>query len=302
MTDKFQRISDIWNWLPAFRAVAETEHLPTASERVHVSTSALSRSVKRLEEYLGHSLFDRQGRTMQLNERGERLLRAVRRSMRRVDEAVAANLDDTFRGRLRWTSTWSLSGVTVEALGSFVERYSEVTPQMLSLEPDQVPEDLLQGRLDLAIVSSPIDREGLETRLLGDVPHSIYCGRRHPLFGKEGVGLDQIEGRRFAAPPPLPDGQYLDGWPPDRPREVVMQFAQMSVGFRVCRDQKLLAVLPDLVAQDEEGVWWLESVPGDHRAYGVYREPFNRPSPAAELAGEIEKRVRARPQGPNVNR
>ena len=34
--DRFRAIAQIWNWLPGFRAVAETEHLPSAAERLHV--------------------------------------------------------------------------------------------------------------------------------------------------------------------------------------------------------------------------------------------------------------------------
>ena len=56
-----QRVSQVWNWLPAFRAVAESEHLPTASKEANLSASALSRAVKLLEDDLGVSLFVREG-------------------------------------------------------------------------------------------------------------------------------------------------------------------------------------------------------------------------------------------------
>ena len=45
-----ERVSRIWNWLPVFRAVAETEHLPTASELLYVTPSALSRTIRLLEK------------------------------------------------------------------------------------------------------------------------------------------------------------------------------------------------------------------------------------------------------------
>ena len=40
--DPLLRIQRLWNWLPAFRAVAETEHLPTAAQRIGVSASAFN--------------------------------------------------------------------------------------------------------------------------------------------------------------------------------------------------------------------------------------------------------------------
>src|SRR5260370_5106989 len=66
------KLFTVWNWLPAFYVVAQTEHLPTASRRLHVSVSALSRTIKLLESTLGYSLFRRAGRNMVLNERGLR--------------------------------------------------------------------------------------------------------------------------------------------------------------------------------------------------------------------------------------
>ena len=45
MADPLLRLVELWPYLPAFRAVAETEHLPSAAERLHVrqATKGVSR-------------------------------------------------------------------------------------------------------------------------------------------------------------------------------------------------------------------------------------------------------------------
>ncbi len=53
-----------------FWAVAKEGHLTRAAARLHVSQSALSAQIKLLEEQLGHALFTRSGRTLQLTEAG----------------------------------------------------------------------------------------------------------------------------------------------------------------------------------------------------------------------------------------
>lgn len=53
-----------------FWAVAREGNLTRAATLLHVSQSALSTQIKRLEEQLGHALFDRVGRTLQLTEAG----------------------------------------------------------------------------------------------------------------------------------------------------------------------------------------------------------------------------------------
>ena len=71
----------IWNWLPAFRAVAESQHLPTASKILNVTPGALSRSIRQLEDAVGHELFSRVGRNLVLNTDGARLLVAISESV-----------------------------------------------------------------------------------------------------------------------------------------------------------------------------------------------------------------------------
>ena len=80
--ERVRRLARFWNWLPAFRVTAETAHLPTASEALHISPSALSRTIRLLEEDVGQPLFDRVGRNIALNAAGQRLLAAVRDAMR----------------------------------------------------------------------------------------------------------------------------------------------------------------------------------------------------------------------------
>jgi len=57
-----------------FWAVAKEGHLTRAAARLHVSQSALSAQIKLLEEQLGHPLFTRSGRTLQLTEAGRMAL------------------------------------------------------------------------------------------------------------------------------------------------------------------------------------------------------------------------------------
>ncbi|MHC4078781.1 MAG: helix-turn-helix domain-containing protein, partial [Planctomycetota bacterium] len=68
--DRLRRLAQLWNWLPAFRAVGETQHLPTASRALSVTAPALSRAVRLLERDVGQPLFRRIGRRIELNEAG----------------------------------------------------------------------------------------------------------------------------------------------------------------------------------------------------------------------------------------
>lgn len=56
--------------LKYFLDVAQTEHMTRSAKRLNIAQPALSRSVSRLEHELGVSLFDREGRGLQLTDEG----------------------------------------------------------------------------------------------------------------------------------------------------------------------------------------------------------------------------------------
>jgi DNA-binding transcriptional LysR family regulator len=85
-----KQVAAFWNYLPAFVAVAETEHLRLAAQQLRVSPSSLSRMIGLLEHHLGYTVFTRTGRRMTLNAAGHRLRSVVRQSMLLVDDAVSA--------------------------------------------------------------------------------------------------------------------------------------------------------------------------------------------------------------------
>ena len=88
--ERLARLYQLWSWLPHFRAIGETEHLPTVSKALGLSPSALSRALKQLEAAVGRTLFIRDGRTIRLNQDGEVLLRAVRLGLRGIDDAMTS--------------------------------------------------------------------------------------------------------------------------------------------------------------------------------------------------------------------
>ncbi len=293
MSERFRNVANIWSWLPAFRAVAETEHLPTASEMMNVTPPALSRTIKNLEDVLGYTLFDREGRTMKLNENGQRLLGAVRESMRRVDDAMEANRTGELTGVLRWTSNWSLSGLVLSGLKNLVTQHPKVLPRMLPLE-EGFPQALLRGDLDIAIITGTVNLNGINATEIGPVPHSVYCGKGHPLYKKKDVKLDDVAGQAFAAPVQTLQGMYEDGWPSAAPRKVEMEFSQMSVGFRACRDHGLLAVLPDDVGRDEKGLKRLVGLDASPTAYALHRTSIRDDGPVELFVKELQRALKKR--------
>jgi DNA-binding transcriptional LysR family regulator len=75
--------------IETFVTIAETRNVSRAAERLHVAQPALSRKLRSLEDELGHALFVRTPRGMELSPAGARFLEHARRIL----EAVSAAKD-----------------------------------------------------------------------------------------------------------------------------------------------------------------------------------------------------------------
>src|SRR5690606_28225709 len=75
--------------IEAFLVLEETKRFAVAAERCHVSASAFSQMITRLENIVGARLFDRDTRNVSLTAEGEAFLAGARR--------IAAEMEETLR-------------------------------------------------------------------------------------------------------------------------------------------------------------------------------------------------------------
>lgn len=221
------RLGALWSWLPAFRAVAETEHLPTAAAAMHVSASALSRSVALLEEAVGHPLFTRLGRRIQLNPAGLTLLAAVRDAMRRVDDGLGGE-PAAGQNRLRVAGHpgWlALLLVPLLAELPFVLDHVE-------LAPTGIRSALLSGTIDLALAETIPPHDDILVERMGSVARAVCTSPRGESPDAFAVSTD-----------------VLDGWPADLPRSITLRSPRLEVAIEACRAGAVRCVLPVAIAR-----------------------------------------------------
>jgi len=246
--ERLRRVASLWSWLPAFRAVAETQHLPTASSQLFVSASALSRTIRLLEDDLGRRLFLRNGRRIELNEAGQRFLVAVRNAMRMVHEGLLAIEGAELSGPV-YVSTVGLmtSSYLLPALQRLHADHPDLVPHVIDQGSRDVGGLLLRGEIDVALVTQPITHAQIDKLHLGSAPSGIYCGLAHPLHGVESITQEQVIEHPFVVLEPDDRGFTLESWPASVERRVGMVVSQLWTGVDVCTRGQLLTVLPDVV-------------------------------------------------------
>ena len=243
--DRVVRLYQLWSWLPHFRAVAETEHLPTASEAFGVSTSALSRALKQLEEAVGQELFVRDRGSIRLNEHGEMLLRAVRYAMRSIDDAVVALIANEVPLTLRVAAPGPYQAVLVlPAVAAAKKENDKLRFKLSSVSPGEIVSSLCQGVVDVVIHEGAIEHGELVSVVLATVDNVVFAAPDHPIASVENVDVEELCRHPFAGPPRSPAGFCEDGWPAGTDRILGLTVSVMQMGIDASRSGEYLTVLP----------------------------------------------------------
>lgn len=195
--------------LRSFVAIAETGSFTAAARRVHRTQSAVSMQIRRLEDALGRSLFEREGRSVALTPHGEVLLDHARKILRVHQEALAAFDTDAIQGEVTvgspddYASTF-LPGI----LARFGQTHPHVRVEVVVQDSSILVEHLASGRVQLAIVTEGhgesggvvVHREPLvwvtsarhDAHLQDPLPLAIFCQsccfRRHAMAALARVG------------------------------------------------------------------------------------------------------------------
>src|ERR1700678_651022 len=154
--------------LTAFIAVADHRSFRVAASRLGVTPSALSHSMRQLEERLGIRLLHRTTRSVSLTDAGVRLLERLRPAIDQIAEALEdLNHERTWPfGRLRiYVIHMAAASVIAPVWGRFLATYPDV---QLELQVSEEPIDIVAKGFDAGI--GPRDRAAADmiaVRVLG---------------------------------------------------------------------------------------------------------------------------------------
>jgi DNA-binding transcriptional LysR family regulator len=187
--------------LEHFVTVADEMHFTRAAERLFISQSGLSASIRALEKELAADLFIRNTRRMELTDAGRALLEESRRTLASAAaarDAVAA-VRGLHRGTLRVGTEQCLGVVDVAAeLARFHDAHPGVELSVQQAGSAHLVEEVRLGRLDIAFVAEPAEPpDDVSFLRLASEPMMLICHPEHPLAGREQI--EWTTDRGFAA-------------------------------------------------------------------------------------------------------
>lgn len=169
--------------LKAFVSLAHTGSFTRTGRELHLSQSAISHSIKALEEDVRCRLLDRVGKSVVLTQAGEQLLAHAQKIMTEMELARERlnELGKWGHGRLRiGASTTACQYILPGVLREFKESFPQCVIQIEPGDTQSAIELLRNNRIDLAVALEPRDQAQLEFRLLFTDELQFLVSPLHP--------------------------------------------------------------------------------------------------------------------------
>jgi LysR family hydrogen peroxide-inducible transcriptional activator len=265
-------------------ALADEGHFGRAAVRCHVSQPTLSAQVRKLEEYLGVPLVERQPRRITLTEAGTRVVERARRVLLEADAIVELARSD------RDPLAGSLKVALIPTVGPYLlphvaRRLRRDLPRLKLMLYEYQTEPLLEklraGEIDVGILALPVPQDGLDACVLYEEPFTVAVPAGHPLAARDRLKLEDLRGETLLL---LEDGHCLR----DQALEVCSR-------VRVHEDQDYRATSLETLRQMVAAGHGLTLLPrlaaGSHgsTARGLKIKPFAKPAPARTIGAVWRK-------------
>lgn len=186
--------------LKYFLAVAEHEHFGKAANQCFVSQPTLSGQIKKLEDELGVSLFERTNRRVMLTEAGKNIAKVAKRILEEVEtiNVIAEESHDPESGKFR--------------LGAFPTLATYIFPHLVPKVKTEMPnlrlilfeektarllEQLIAGELDAALLALPVNSDFLVSEALFKDEFFLAVPNDHKLAKQPYVSQKTLEKQKL---------------------------------------------------------------------------------------------------------
>ena len=188
--------------LTYFMAVAETGSFSRAAERCNIAQPSLSQQIQKLEQELGEPLFDRLTRRVVLTDAGRNLLPRATSILDELQDIKHSmnQVADSSRGLL---TVGFIPTIAPFVLPRVIKRFSHEYPNArLSVHEDlteSLVHELIDGKLDVGITSTPIHNKLVRTQELLTEPLLVASSKKHDIITRATIRVKELDDFPFIA-------------------------------------------------------------------------------------------------------
>ena len=178
--------------LQYFVTTVHTGSITKAAEVLYISQPALSRTLRRLEEELGFSLFERRHAGIRLTPGGEVIYQVAEQILGTIEEMVrhgkqrAGLADDAI------SIACAFEEFDNQLIYQFQQRYSSIRTIFQVLPPKEAKKQLLSGEADFAILPRTDLPDTLNWTPLLREEMLLSTSKRHPLHGRTEIPAEEL--------------------------------------------------------------------------------------------------------------
>jgi LysR family transcriptional regulator, hydrogen peroxide-inducible genes activator len=171
-------------------------HFALAAEHCHVTQPTLSMQVHKLEQELGIKLFDRSKQPVIPTEAGKEIIAQAKKVLAEVSviDDIVQSKKGVLKGQLKVGIIPTLAPYLLPLfVKSFATRYPSVKLVVNEMTTDFLMERLKEGKVDAAILVTPLQEAGFREYVLFYEEMLLYVSKKNALFNKQYVLSKDID-------------------------------------------------------------------------------------------------------------
>lgn len=187
--------------LQVFLTVATEKSFSRAASKLLRTQPAISLAIQRLEAELGEKLIDRSGKDLILTDAGRSVLEYARRfqSLQQELDNSIAELRDNSAGRLAIGANESTTLYLLRHIERYRELYPKVKVQVRRSLSSKMPDELLDGNMELAVISYDPVNERIKSKVIYTDSLAFIVSPKHRLAHRKAVSITELGTEIFIA-------------------------------------------------------------------------------------------------------
>jgi DNA-binding transcriptional LysR family regulator len=187
--------------LEVFLAVAREHRFSRAAEKLYRTQSAVSQTIRKLEDELGEPLFDRSSREGVLTDAGEVLFEYAEKllNLRRDAQESLAELRELQKGKLVIAANEFTALYLLPVLAEFRQLHPMIKITVQRSLGSRIPDEVLQHGAELGVLSYKPSEPRLHSVVAYLDELALVVPPRHPLASANQVSIRQLGAESFVA-------------------------------------------------------------------------------------------------------
>ncbi|WP_201352256.1 LysR substrate-binding domain-containing protein [Hydrogenimonas urashimensis] len=181
-----------------FLEVAQVGHLTKVAEKMGLSQSAVSMSIKELENIIGYKLFDRINKKLALNEKGRAFAEAIAPLVSKLNDIEEEFKNDENNGELLiGVSTTIADYLIPPIICDYMKTYPQVKISLKIGNTKEIVEMIENGKVDMGFVEGNVDSTVIKQEVVGLDELIVVTGDKELAQNEEGYYIDKLLDKRW---------------------------------------------------------------------------------------------------------